>query len=223
MTVAMQTMQEGSVRHWSSGKLAIRAQRTAMAAQEAATRDPLTGLTNRLGLERAAPELNEQARCAGELGLVLIDVDWFKGVNDAAGHAAGDATLREIAQVLRGQCRTTDLVARWAGDEFVVVLAGPEATGTSGRDGGTDPHAVDRHDWTSVLGASGARRSASGSRPATASSTAVRLGRRRPLPGQAERPQPGRGSLRIRCARTGRRSDPQRPSRRRRRAEQIGT
>ncbi|TDQ04357.1 GGDEF domain-containing protein [Labedaea rhizosphaerae] len=146
--VAMQTMQEGIGQALEQRRLAIRAQRAATAAQQAAARDPLTGLTNRLGLERVAP----QRLARGNHALVLIDVDWFKGVNDAAGHAAGDATLREIAQVLRSQCRAGDLVARWAGDEFVVLLAGADEPSTSAEIAERIRHAVDRHDWTSLLG-----------------------------------------------------------------------
>lgn len=148
-SVAMQTMQEGIGQALEQRRLAIRAQRAATAAQQAAARDPLTGLTNRLGLERVAP----QRLARGRHALVLIDVDWFKGVNDAAGHAAGDATLREIAQLLRSQCRAGDLVARWAGDEFVVLLAGADEPATSAEIAERIRQAVDRHDWTSVLGA----------------------------------------------------------------------
>ena len=152
-----------SARHWSSARLAAAAQRMAMAAQEAAARDPLTGLANRLGLERSAPAMLASARRRGRTPwLVLVDVDWFKGVNDDAGHAAGDAALREIAQLIRHECRSDDLVARWAGDEFVVLLG--DASGD--RDAG--PVVAERiraavagHDWTMVLGAARARRSAS--------------------------------------------------------------
>jgi two-component system, cell cycle response regulator len=152
---AAETLQEGLAQALEQRRVAVQAQRMAVAAQEAAARDPLTGLANRLGLERAAAGLLEGTAARGRVPwLVLVDVDRFKGVNDDAGHAAGDATLREIAQLLRRECRAADLVARWAGDEFVVLL---------GDQGGASPDvgpavaeriraAVDHHDWTMVLG-----------------------------------------------------------------------
>ncbi|WP_229786463.1 MULTISPECIES: GGDEF domain-containing protein [Actinokineospora] len=155
---AVETLQEGLSQALEQRRLAIRAQRLAMAAQEAAARDPLTGLANRLGLEHTAPELLERAVASGRVPwLVLIDVDWFKGVNDAAGHAAGDAALREIAQVLRNECRVGDLIARWAGDEFVVVLVDNPADHAHDVPVGVSVAervrtAVDQHDWTAVLG-----------------------------------------------------------------------
>ncbi len=159
---AMETLQEGLGQALEQRRLAIRAQRLATAAQEAAARDPLTGLSNRLGLERMAPGILERAVATGRVPwLVLIDVDWFKGVNDAAGHAAGDAALREIAQLLRAECRGGDVIARWAGDEFVVLLTEARLDHSEGR---TSPVgvavaeririAVDHHDWTAVLGGS---------------------------------------------------------------------
>jgi diguanylate cyclase (GGDEF)-like protein len=151
---AADTLREGLGQAMEQRRLAAAAQRMAMAAQEAAARDPLTGLANRLGLERTAPAMLARAVEDGRTAwLVLVDVDWFKGVNDDAGHAAGDATLREIAQLLRHECRSDDLVARWAGDEFVVLLG--DASG--GRDAG--PVVAERirasvanHDWTMILG-----------------------------------------------------------------------
>ncbi|MEU5694842.1 GGDEF domain-containing protein [Actinosynnema sp. NPDC020468] len=150
---ATETLQEGLGQALEQRRVAVQAQRMAAAAQEAAARDPLTGLANRLGLERAAAALLESTAAKGRVPwLVLVDVDWFKGVNDDAGHAAGDAALREIAALLRRECRAEDLVARWAGDEFVVLL---------GDNGGGDVGpvvaeriraAVDAHDWTVVLG-----------------------------------------------------------------------
>ncbi len=149
-----ETMREGLGQAMEQRRLAAAAQRLAVAAQEAAARDPLTGLANRLGLERTAPAMLARAVEDGRTAwLVLVDVDWFKNVNDIAGHAAGDAALREIAQLLRRECRSDDLVARWAGDEFVVLLG--DASGD--RDAG--PVVAERirasvagHDWTMVLG-----------------------------------------------------------------------
>ncbi|ONI86281.1 GGDEF domain-containing protein [Saccharothrix sp. ALI-22-I] len=149
------TLQEGLGQALEQRRVAVQAQRLAVAAQEAAARDPLTGLANRLGLERAAAGLLEGTSARGRVPwLVLVDVDQFKGVNDDAGHAAGDATLREIAQLLRRECRAADLVARWAGDEFVVLLG--DSGGNSFDVGPTVAEriraAVDGHDWTMVLG-----------------------------------------------------------------------
>ncbi|HVK21358.1 MAG TPA: diguanylate cyclase [Actinokineospora sp.] len=157
---ALETVQEGLGQALEQRRLAVRARHQALAAREAAERDPLTGLANRLGLERTAPETLDRAAANGRVPwLVLIDVDWFKGVNDAAGHAAGDAALREIAQLLRAECRVGDIVARWAGDEFVVLLTEAPLDHSSGM---TSPVgvavaeririSVDRHDWTAVLG-----------------------------------------------------------------------
>ncbi|MFD0205939.1 MULTISPECIES: GGDEF domain-containing protein [Saccharothrix] len=152
---ATETLQEGLGQALEQRRVAVQAQRLAVAAQEAAARDPLTGLANRLGLERAAAGLLESTAARGRVPwLVLVDVDRFKGVNDDAGHAAGDATLREIAQLLRRECRAADLVARWAGDEFVVLLG--DTDGNTLEVGPTVAEriraAVDSHDWTVVLG-----------------------------------------------------------------------
>ncbi|HEY4454993.1 MAG TPA: diguanylate cyclase [Pseudonocardiaceae bacterium] len=152
--VAADTLREGLAQALEQRRLAVAAQRLATAAQEAAARDPLTGLANRLGLESSAPTMLANARRTGRTPwLMLVDVDWFKNVNDDAGHAAGDAALREIAQLLRRETRTEDLVARWAGDEFVVLL------GDASNDKDAGPMVAERiraavanHDWTTVLG-----------------------------------------------------------------------
>jgi diguanylate cyclase (GGDEF)-like protein/PAS domain S-box-containing protein len=89
-----------------------------------ASHDPLTGLPNRTAFDAALAEAQRQA---GEEQrrhtLCFIDLDRFKQVNDTAGHAAGDALLREVAKVIRGVCRRHDFAARIGGDEFVVLLA----------------------------------------------------------------------------------------------------
>lgn len=91
--------------------------------EHTAIRDPLTGLYNRREFQRAlASELARLKRYGGNCSLAMIDVDGFKRVNDTQGHAAGDAVLRLVAQILTTHTRKTDTVARYGGDEFVVLM-----------------------------------------------------------------------------------------------------
>ncbi|MFC5141122.1 diguanylate cyclase domain-containing protein [Actinomycetospora rhizophila] len=82
--------------------------------------DPLTGLPNRRALDRHLDEVLERA--VGSPAVAMIDVDRFKQINDTASHARGDEVLRGVATALRSSLRAPDLVARYGGDEFVVVL-----------------------------------------------------------------------------------------------------
>lgn len=85
--------------------------------------DQLTGLPNRaLFSDRLANMLAHGRRTGQRLGLLFIDLDGFKAVNDKAGHTAGDEALRVVAQRLRRVLRENDTLARWGGDEFTVVL-----------------------------------------------------------------------------------------------------
>jgi diguanylate cyclase len=78
--------------------------------------DPLTSLVNRRGFDEAL------ARCLGGVFcLSLIDLDHFKMFNDKHGHRAGDAALRHVAQTLRSYSPAADIVARYGGDEFVII------------------------------------------------------------------------------------------------------
>ncbi len=85
--------------------------------------DDLTGLANRRALQRMLRVALARARAHGlVVGVLMLDLDGFKAVNDRFGHATGDAALREVAERLRGSVRERDLVARAGGDEFVIVL-----------------------------------------------------------------------------------------------------
>ena len=90
-----------------------------------ARHDPLTGLANRKFLyELAGPELERADRDGTIVGLLLIDLDHFKEINDTLGHSAGDEVLRTVAERLRDNLRSSDLVARLGGDEFAVLVCG---------------------------------------------------------------------------------------------------
>lgn len=88
-----------------------------------ATRDPLTGLANRHRFqEQLDHELLRAPRTGGRVGLMYIDLDGFKAVNDRLGHHAGDALLQHVAARLRECVRASDTVARLGGDEFAIIL-----------------------------------------------------------------------------------------------------
>jgi diguanylate cyclase (GGDEF)-like protein len=88
-----------------------------------ARHDPLTGLPNRAAFGHALAEAQRQATAERrQHALCFIDLDRFKPVNDTAGHAAGDALLQKVAQLIRMSCRSHDFAARFGGDEFVLLL-----------------------------------------------------------------------------------------------------
>lgn len=88
-----------------------------------ALQDGLTGLVNRIHLqEHLRLAVARSQRSGSGCGILMIDLDGFKAVNDTHGHAMGDALLKEVAKRLRSQVRASDLVARLGGDEFVVVF-----------------------------------------------------------------------------------------------------
>ena len=93
---------------------------------ELARVDTLTGLPNRLAFNEYLPSAIARARRAGSaIALMFLDIDHFKSINDTLGHAAGDEVLAEYAGRLLSSVRSTDTVARLAGDEFVIVLENP--------------------------------------------------------------------------------------------------
>jgi diguanylate cyclase (GGDEF)-like protein len=91
--------------------------------KEEAQTDALTDLHNRRGLELVGRNLAQYSPHENALaGLILLDVDHFKRVNDTYGHVTGDRVLREVAQVMKASCRKTDIVARYGGEEFAVLV-----------------------------------------------------------------------------------------------------
>ena len=97
---------------------------------ERAVRDPLTGLSNRVLLEeRLRAVLSRDARTGDTTGLLFLDLDRFKAINDDHGHLVGDAVLRTVADRLKAAVRPSDTVARLGGDEFVILVEGASAEG----------------------------------------------------------------------------------------------
>ncbi|TCL10160.1 diguanylate cyclase (GGDEF)-like protein [Shimia isoporae] len=105
----------------ASRKLNLRLQGAMIAAEEQAFTDTLTGLKNRRALEHILPRMVNDCTA---FGLMQVDLDFFKEVNDTRGHAAGDAVLQHVARVLVESSREEDCVARVGGDEFVLVFNG---------------------------------------------------------------------------------------------------
>ena len=90
---------------------------------KAAVTDPLTGLRNRRGFIELADHERARMRRAGQRGsLILLDIDHFKGFNDTYGHVAGDRVLEVVGRVLTSSAREEDVVARWGGEEFAMLL-----------------------------------------------------------------------------------------------------
>ena len=111
-------------------RYALRLGETLAELRRLATTDPLTGLLNRREFDRLLAEESARARRSGHpLGLVLVDVDHFKRINDSRGHAAGDAVLRGLAERITRAARSVDRIARIGGDELAVLLPQTDPAG----------------------------------------------------------------------------------------------
>lgn len=100
------------------------------AIERVAQEDHLTGLSNRAAFARIFRRLQSLAQRNQEpLTLAILDLDCFKKVNDRLGHAAGDLLLQSLARVVESTLRSSDVLARWGGDEFVVIFPRTEAAG----------------------------------------------------------------------------------------------
>lgn len=98
----------------------------AKALETMASTDSLTGTMNRRGLEQILRHV--AGGSSGEIGLILIDIDNFKPINDTYGHLAGDAVLQAVAKRLAGVVRDSDVVGRWGGDEFLIITRDAQLT-----------------------------------------------------------------------------------------------
>jgi len=90
-------------------------------------RDPLTGLFNRRAMQEKMAKRHQEPR-PESCSLLLLDIDFFKHINDHYGHAAGDAVLVEISKRLTALCQDNELLIRWGGEEFLLVLQRPQQT-----------------------------------------------------------------------------------------------
>ena len=102
----------------SSGELIAR-------SRDESLKDSLSGAFNRRGIEvKLETELKHVQRNRNRLSVALIDVDYFKSINDIQGHAAGDAALRDVAEAISSHLRGRDYLGRYGGDEFLLILPG---------------------------------------------------------------------------------------------------
>jgi diguanylate cyclase (GGDEF)-like protein/PAS domain S-box-containing protein len=104
--------------------------------EELAKRDPLTGVANRRAfLEVLESRFEAALQGEGELSCVMVDIDYFKKINDEYGHPVGDEVIRRLAKSLQAGVRSTDLVCRWGGEEFILLFGEniERATATSTR------------------------------------------------------------------------------------------
>jgi diguanylate cyclase (GGDEF)-like protein len=103
--------------------------------EQAATTDPKTGLLNAAAWHaQAERELRRLRRVDGQRGVLVLDLDHFKAVNDAHGHVVGDQVLAAVAAAVRSEVRERDLAGRFGGEEFVVLLTGRDGPATAGGD-----------------------------------------------------------------------------------------
>ena len=119
----------GAVEVFSDATPKDRAEKRVRELENLAFRDPLTHLANRRYLElKVAQALEDHQQFAREYGLLLLDLDRFKAVNDRYGHDVGDAVLKAVSETLEHALRSVDTVGRWGGEEFLVLITDVNAS-----------------------------------------------------------------------------------------------
>jgi diguanylate cyclase (GGDEF)-like protein/PAS domain S-box-containing protein len=119
----------GAVEVFSDCSAKRRAERRVDKLESLAFQDSLTGVANRRYAElKVAQEIDEVRHFGRDVGLLMIDIDHFKSVNDTWGHEAGDLVLRAVSKTIVANFRPNDLVARWGGEEFLVILFDADST-----------------------------------------------------------------------------------------------
>jgi diguanylate cyclase (GGDEF)-like protein len=117
-----------AARHRNSNSVLSSSLHSRRLYERAALFDALTGIHNRRWLEDALQRMvRRHEKTAGHLSVAMLDIDHFKNVNDSLGHLAGDIVLRHVASVLASNIRPTDLIARFGGEEFVLIFPDTEA------------------------------------------------------------------------------------------------
>jgi diguanylate cyclase (GGDEF)-like protein len=113
----------GAVESFSNNSSVVNARMKLRELRQVAATDPLTGIGNRSHLEgRFSAIIAEYQNNRSRAGVLFIDVDHFKQVNDAHGHNCGDSVLRMVSSTIRYAVRATDTVGRWGGEEFIAIL-----------------------------------------------------------------------------------------------------
>ncbi len=116
--------------HISNAYEALQLQTNHLRTFAEARTDPLTGLCNRRALEEClSGEIARRKRYAEEFSIAIIDIDHFKNINDTQGHMVGDQIIKSVAQELDREARESDIVARFGGEEFVIVMPHSELSG----------------------------------------------------------------------------------------------
>jgi len=123
LVIAWRTLRKARLRSQLIREQMVELERSRTALRREATLDPLTGLANRrLFYDRLHQAVRHAHRYGGKVGILYVDLDRFKEINDRHGHHVGDAVLTEVAKRLTASIRDSDSVARLGGDEFVVLL-----------------------------------------------------------------------------------------------------